>query len=323
MAGKNNLDTTTLIPNIWYFRGIGGADPQLFNPQIPLNLAFATSLWGMPGNTSPSICPHPSPNPNDPTQSISYEELRNHYFGEIVREEIEFEVLAEEFGYFNGEYFFEEMDEYSDWLTLGTWDDTIYQNFYNYLSNSNIGEFSQVIELMENGSIDEAINQNSGIIPGNVIEVNEQFVNEMYLSYYLNDTVPPLNELQTLEYIALLTPWVGGEAVYTERILLCIDPDNHGIAYRLQKEDSTFITSSKVSIYPNPTTGHVTIEFEQIPESFIMVQVDDLTGKELINKRLGSSVRIYFDLNQLKSGTYLLKVSDVNGLIETKLLIIN
>jgi len=266
--------------------------------------------------------PQPSPNPSDPTQSISNEELRDHYFGEIVREEIEFEVLAEEFNYFNGEYFFEEMDEYSDWLSLGTWEDTIYQNFYNYLLNSNIGEFSEVIDLMENGNIDEAINQNIGIIPGNAIEANEQFVNEMYLSYYLNDTIPPSNELQALENIALLTPWIGGEAVYTARILLGIDPDLHGIAYRLQKEDSTFITSSKVNIYPNPTASNVTIEFEQLPESFVIVQMDDLTGKELINKRLESSLRINFELNHLKSGTYLLKVSDVNGLIETKLLII-
>lgn len=315
MGGKNNLSGN---PNFWHFRGNGGVDMQIFNPQIPLNSLFNLKLFGMPGNSSPSICPQPSPNPSDPTQSISFEELRDHYFGEIVREEIEFEVLAEEFGYFNGEYFFEEMDEYSDWLTLGTWDDTIYQNFYNYLFNSNIGEFSQVVELMENGSIDEAIYQNSGIIPGNIIEVNEQFVNEMYLTYYLNDTIPPVNELQTLENIALLTPWVGGEAVYTARILLGIDPDNHGIAYRLQKDSTASTKIDKVLLYPNPTNSNITIQFTNKIEGNIDIKVIDILGKIFVEENYQAKNTISVNLGNLKSGVYNILIYSNNNLYETK-----
>jgi hypothetical protein len=325
MAGKNNLDPAQVpqLPNSWYFRGNGGADMQSFNPQIPSNTPFNYTLFGMPGNSSPSICPMPSVNPLDPGGAMSYEAMREEYYGEIMREEINFEILADEFGYFNDEYFFEEMDEYSDWLSLGTPDDVAYQALFTYLLNSNIGEFSEVINLMENGNIDEAINQNNGIIPGNIIEVNEQYVNEMYLTYYLDDNTPSDNELQTLESIALLTPWIGGEAVYTARILLGIDPDRHGIAYRLQNGDSIINTDSGIKIYPNPTTGNITIEFDNEPNDYIVVQVNDLSGKEIFADKLNPAVQVNVELGDISIGAYVLKVSDANGLIETRLLIIN
>jgi hypothetical protein len=321
MAGKINIDTILNIPNYWYFRGNGGSDMQLFNPQIPLNSLFNNKLYGMPGNTSPSICPQPSPNPSDPTEAISYEELRDHYFGEIVRDEIDFEVLAEEFGYFNDEYFYEEMEDYSDWLSLGTMDDTIYQNYYNYLLNSNLGEFDSVITLMEEGGIDEAINRNNGIIPGNAIEVNQKFVDYVYLNYYLKDSLPTASELQTLEYIALLTPWVGGEAVYSARILLGIDPDRHGIAYRLQK-DKDNNEQNKITIYPNPTQDAIKIEFVNMPITQISISVFDIIGKKVFEENMIATKKANLNLNSLESGTYLIRISDVNGLIETKLLII-
>lgn len=174
---------------------------------------------------------------------------------------------------------------------------------------------------MESGEIDEAINRNATLIPENVIEANQQFVDYLYLNYYIKDSLPTESELQMLNYIALLTPWLGGQSVYSARVLLGIDPDRHGIAYRLQKDASTPLSTSKVKLYPNPTYGDVTIEFDQVPQTTIFVQVNDLTGKTLVIKKVSPKKSLVLELKELKTGTYLIKVSDKDGLIETKLLI--
>ena len=134
--------------------------------------------------------------------------------------------------------------------------------------------------------------------------------------------IPPANELQSLNYIALLTPWVGGKAVYSARILLGIDPDRHGIAYRLQK-DKDENEQNKIIIYPIPTQDAITIEFVNMPNTQINISVFDIIGKKVLENNFIATKKVNLNLNSLKSGTYLIRISDFNGLIETKLLIIN
>ncbi|MBA3665119.1 MAG: T9SS type A sorting domain-containing protein [Bacteroidetes bacterium] len=70
------------------------------------------------------------------------------------------------------------------------------------------------------------------------------------------------------------------------------------------------VIPSVFNIYPNPTTGNLTIEFGfAIPRS---IEVMDVTGR-LISLEKTSNATVQLDLNVYSNGVYYLKIKDVNG----------
>lgn len=63
-----------------------------------------------------------------------------------------------------------------------------------------------------------------------------------------------------------------------------------------------------VNVYPNPTTGLITIETEDFNGSTKLV-ITDLLGKTLVNKQMNSNKEI-INMNQYESGIYFIKVYD-------------
>lgn len=131
-----------------------------------------------------------------------------------------------------------------------------------------------------------------------------------------------VNELQTLEYIALLTPWIGGESVYSARILLGIDPDNHGIAYRLPRDSAINSDGKGFKIFPNPTKDYCNIKFESKPKGNISICITDLTGKQINCSNQKSKEILHLDISQLKAGIYFVKIQNEYGFNEIEKLII-
>jgi hypothetical protein len=68
------------------------------------------------------------------------------------------------------------------------------------------------------------------------------------------------------------------------------------------------ISSPVFKVYPNPTTGIITIEFTQNSGRKIEVSVSNLIGAEVFRKELKSAENYQIDLSNLVSGIYLLKV---------------
>lgn len=70
--------------------------------------------------------------------------------------------------------------------------------------------------------------------------------------------------------------------------------------------------NSTYKIYPNPTAGQVTIEFNEIPESTLLIR--DMNGR-LINEKVILSRRTQFDLSGFAKGVYYISLKD-NSVIE-------
>ena len=75
---------------------------------------------------------------------------------------------------------------------------------------------------------------------------------------------------------------------------------------------------SGLSIYPNPTSGQVFISFNSISES--KVELVDISGKVLNSDSSNGSVNVSFDLSELSSGVYFIKIQNMDGVFIQKLM---
>ena len=313
VMGKLNLDSVASVPQKinWYFVGNGYTDMQPFNPQIPITVIS----WfnEQPGLNYMASCwtgiPNPIPNPNNSTLRL----IREERFGEIVRDEIEWEQLYDEFSYFNGDYVWEEFDYDSNWVYLGAEDDIVYQNFYEYImNNTNIDEFAEIREMIDNGELVEAMIENSGIVPNNTIDINRSFVNAAYLNYYVQEKAVPDDTLTSLWQIAMLTPWIGGDAVYSARILLGIDPHEYQLPYRLMDTTNRIVKNSYVNVYPNPANDLITFELNSAANSQLKIEIYNILGMKINSWYIPEGEKLLsISLKTLPNGVYLYKLSGV------------
>ena len=125
-----------------------------------------------------------------------------------------------------------------------------------------------------------------------------------------------------LTNIADQTPYEGGDAVCTARItclptrqVIGYEPDEHKVAYRLQKTEMQE-DEEGIVLYPNPATDKVIIEFTN--DSFenidANIKVYSITGR-LIYETEFSTVNSFKQLSvdMLKNGVYVYQISLSNG----------
>jgi hypothetical protein len=111
------------------------------------------------------------------------------------------------------------------------------------------------------------------------------------------------------------TSW-RGEAVYRARAILGIDVDDTELAYRINhvpietKSDSI----SKFLIYPNPTKGKFTIEFDKFVSNPIELTIYDEIGRIIRVVKSNSNIKRFdFDLSDSGVGIYTVKIKDQFG----------
>ena len=75
-----------------------------------------------------------------------------------------------------------------------------------------------------------------------------------------------------------------------------------------------------LNIYPNPTSGILSLEVENLPDSVhSSMQIFDITGKQVVSSQLSSSIS-NFDISTLPIGTYFMKVLVGNEKREWKII---
>jgi len=79
--------------------------------------------------------------------------------------------------------------------------------------------------------------------------------------------------------------------------------------------------SPKFKVYPNPTTGIITLEFTQSSGKKAEVSVTNLIGAEVFRKELTCAANYQVDLSNQMSGIYLLKVNFGNQEYNTKIVL--
>jgi len=125
--------------------------------------------------------------------------------------------------------------------------------------------------------------------------------------------------------IALLTPYIGGNAVYTARAIMGIDPDAKGLIFGSFGEIGQIQSDSTITctIYPNPATSDITIEISQNNKP-ITIKIVNMLGVAVIEKEMittGNKAKL--EVSGLSNGMYYCIVYVNNERIEQQRLVIS
>jgi hypothetical protein len=92
----------------------------------------------------------------------------------------------------------------------------------------------------------------------------------------------------------------------TQRAYVCNNSGRTAIAP--VAEDTTAAIHLVTQLYPNPTTGRITVSFTQ-PLNNAVITLLDMTGKVLIQSRKSGN-QVVLDLSSYRAGVYILRVMD-------------
>jgi len=107
-----------------------------------------------------------------------------------------------------------------------------------------------------------------------------------------------------------------GEAVFRARAILGIDVDDTELAYRVNHayNETKLDSISTFLIYPNPTKGKFTIEFNNEESTSVELSILDETGRVMRMFKLNSNLKYFnFDLSDIGVGIYMIKIKDQFG----------
>jgi len=226
--------------------------------------------------------------------------------------------------YWDKQYFYNDMQSSPSLLSSLSLSNSNYQSFYNTIDNSNIGEFARVNTLMNTEDYVNAEIRNTAISPTNDIEKNRQIVNQIYLDTWAKHRFEfTSDEHATLENIALQSPLLEGNAVYSARVMLGITATNN-VSVNKKVLSKTNPINSVGSIYPNPTKDIAYLDYSLTEGQTAELYLYNTMGTPVKSFTLNSqSNRFEFSTKDFKTGLYFYRiVLSNNQLLESNKLII-
>lgn len=257
--------------------------------------------------------------------NINDPELRDFMFEDLMQGE-EYHELENEYRAYDADFLYEMLAADTNMMWLGGEKDADYRHFFDSIRQSNIGDFQEVYDLIDAGSYTEARALNNSIIPEQDIFSNMKAVLGIYLNSWCAERYSlSQSEYDSLFFIANQTPYEGGDGVYTARIMIGFEPDEHGIAYRMQKQDEQKDKRKELILYPNPASDKVTIEFinDKFNNVSAELQVFSITGKLIYSTNFTTNASFkVLPVDMLKNGLYIYHISLSNGIDKSGKLVI-
>ena len=127
--------------------------------------------------------------------------------------------------------------------------------------------------------------------------------------------------------MAYLDPNTNGDAVYTARVMLNINPviDDNNKSVLLPQQPQQGVKTNVVHVYPNPAKETITIAFDQPISGEGIIEIWSIIGGKLLSSTIPqTSLKQIVDVSSLTSGIYFYVIK-VNGdkFSSGKLIILN
>lgn len=125
-------------------------------------------------------------------------------------------------------------------------------------------------------------------------------------------------------FIAEIVPVTG----LCETVRVCIagqdcPPEGYILVERQSTPRTNSTTNYEFNVYPNPTSGNVTIDFNYSQSQPVQVKLFDLFGEQIFSENLGAIQigRTVVDLNSQPSGIYIVQVSSGSTVTTKKIIL--
>ena len=307
-SGNFRIQGTASVTTNWHYTGLLLSS----NPYCPLpnNVTPPLNLVNKSSNISSCAIPVQLP------LSLQYNPIVNNSYNYIL--------APDENRYWDKQYFYNDMQNSPSLLSSLSLSNSSYQSFYNAIDVSNIGQFARVNALMNTQDYSNAEIYNTSIVPQNNIEQNRKAVNTIYLNTWAKRRFEfTSNEHADLEAIALQSPILGGDAVFSARVMLGITPPSSTSVKRMNQNTTTAINSVG-SIYPNPTKDMAYLDYSLTEGQTAYLYFYNTMGTPVKSFTLNSqSNHFEFSTKDFKTGLYFYRiVLNNNQLLESNKLII-
>jgi parallel beta-helix repeat protein len=231
--------------------------------------------------------------------------------GKIVRNEKAFANSQAEFKQYDKQLAFTELRKNLSLLTLGTVDDTTYQNFYANVINTSTGKFVQVQEQINADNKTAALSVNASVAPNNVLEQNRKTVNEIYLNDFIDmGYVSDSANYYTLEAIAYQDPLLGSDAVYSARAMLRISPEQDETRQMQNNEETINEVYVSYKLYPNPNNGEMILEYNNTTNENAVLSIYNTLGQRVASYNLNRENTLHpINEQSLINGIYFYQIT--------------
>ncbi len=265
-------------------------------------------------------CPLPSPG-NQMLADLTADE-RDHLFADLLLMEEIYLQLNEEYHGYNAEYLFTILFNDSSLMYLGGDLDNEYKSFYDSLKNEPISSFVEMEMLFNEGDFGAARDVNESITPLNNLEEYRQNVNTILFSTWIQGQYHFTPEDSAyLHAIATLTPYEGGYAVYTARVMLGLDPQENEVAYR-KPPPVTGKRQDVAKVYPNPTRELITVEFlEETELENCFIEFYSVHGQKQLIKEI-HYLNQNISVGELPIGIHFYRIINNSSIIQTGKLVV-
>jgi hypothetical protein len=226
--------------------------------------------------------------------------------------------------------------------TLSFVNDNNIQQFNASCRNSSMGLVIKAVRILNEGDILNAELLNNAIVPQNIIEESQKFVNNCKIEYYKTGVIQDQNVTE-LRVLANQCPFEYGPAVYRARaIMASYDPlvtfytnECETLPFKKNKsmqsnDNSTSVEESSAgyvnyyNLYPNPASEQLSFEYAIGGEFHgASLEIFNLTGTMVYNEILSENEgKLSIDLANLSGGIYFYKVIIDGRIDKTEKLVI-
>ena len=256
-------------------------------------------IFSIPNITGQSLCES-----NQDTMRAAFSDVTD----DIIQDSIFFPQFNTENKWYAKEYAFKLLSKDSTLMDQGLPTDSQRQRFFDELKIRNIGQLDEIKKALEDKDYLLVITKLLAVQPENVLETNYKTIyGKMESALRYDSTLTPDDSLE-IEEIASQLGCEGGPAVFMARAILDEEFDDELTAslYRIRSDQ---LNLENIILYPNPTTGAITISKNLSDYSGCAIDVFDFHGKQCYSSILDVTLSpIQKNLSLLKNGSYILRI---------------
>jgi len=192
-----------------------------------------------------------------------------------------------------------------------------YEGLNETIANLNASNelLKETIEQIKNFRIENAIDENAQIQFSDQYEENEAMVNNVYLETVASGRYElSAEQIYDLQQIVIQCPYTGGPSVYKARSLYLLsdetaDWDDDAICISNGVQPRKALPESQFALFPNPTTGKLTLKYRLGEEEKGLLNVYNTLGVLVFSAPLNNEEKqIDMDLTMLKPAMYHYKI---------------